>query len=96
MKTKLDKQEMIEAIYEKVANKKNNPWYWIFSNDKYIYDSVMIWDVLDYIWIWSKTISNTTIKNTYDIEIILDLWESKRFPIEKQNNECIEFINKLL
>jgi len=61
-----------------------------------IWHPVMIWDVLDYIWIWSKTISGSVIKNTYDIEIMLNLWKYKRRPIEEQDNEVIDYIYNLI
>ena len=58
-------------------------WAWYFDFE-IIWHSVMIWDVLDYIWCENKRI------------IILTLWVNLRKPIEEQSDECIEYIYNLI
>jgi len=76
----MTKQEMIDKIYEVMADKTL---------------TVMIWDVLDWRENIDKRVQ-TNKEYTEIREFILWLREHKRKPIGDQSTECIEFIYNLI
>lgn len=103
---KPSRQEMIEEIYKKIAERNIKK-----INDqiaKITCKPVMIWDVIDWIeknsesykpiigekffmtWVWKKK------KIKILSECCLFFWKEKRKPIEEQSDECIEFVYNLI
>jgi len=84
-------EDKIKAIYEEIANKG-----FIYSRLQKDYiekdKPVMIWDVLDW-----RTKLNDSKSVYFDEKIVklLALWDTKRLPIEKQSEECIDYIFNL-
>lgn len=76
---------------------KDNSW------DYEIKNPVMIWDVLDYIYInkdklffqWDMDMQNFASYFSVSIWWLLEKWEYKRKPLEMQSNDCIECIYNL-
>lgn len=59
---------------------------------KIIGHPVMIGDCLD----WNDTINQLIVDFEYHQEMILDLWKSKRLPIDEQSDECVSYIHSLI
>lgn len=128
----MNKQDKINAIYEKIANKELNKWcvvndtdyntwkaeifaeYWsrnwimLRQEDlskpyierktdvedwEIIWHSVLIWDVLDYLWEQINPARGTAFDF---ISKILLKWEKKRLSIQDQSEECIDYIYNLI
>lgn len=72
-----------DEINKDISETFNNViWNW-----KIIWHPVMIWDVLDYFWEkeWAMTLDE-----------ILRVWEKKKFPIEDQSDNCIDYVYNLI
>ena len=104
--------EKIEAIYKEISNKELsfgcnysqvvfwNKYYnkvdnkykkWILTWEEIIWHDVMIWDVLD----WKLK----NWKNEFLTWIFHDtayLWHFLRLPIEKQSEQCIDYVYNLI
>lgn len=100
-------KDMIDAIYEKIANKEindaqymlnelNTNWDIKYNHYDEMFDlvnnKVMIGDVLD--WLYKDNLFLSDAHRKWE-DVIL-LWEEKRKPIEEQSDECINYIYNLL
>lgn len=72
--------------------------------DKIIWHPVMIWDILDYIYInkdelffqWDMDMQNFASYFSVSIWWLLEKWEHKRKPLEEQSDDCIKYIYNLI
>lgn len=75
---------------------------WFYTNDWYyefIWHPVMIGDVIDYIEPYWKGYAQDVRfdrERKRKIDIALLQWDKKREPIEKQSDECIDYIYSLI
>lgn len=94
----MNREQKIEAIYEKIANKeKNDAQYmldelnanWDIDYDNYselcdlVEDKLMIGDVLEW-WDFEWT-----------EDVFCKMWKYKCKPIEEQTDECIDYVYNL-
>lgn len=62
-----------------------------------IWHPVMFWDVYQYLENNIKEIKNNLQPNNIDLYVYLSyVWKNKKEPIEKQSNECINYIYIIL
>ena len=91
----MEKENMIKAIYEKIADKKTSYTTTSFETS---YKKVNIWDVIDY----SQKKADRSLQPIAElnhlsfVEELLRVWKLKREPIEEQTLECIEYIYYLI
>lgn len=75
---------------------------WFYTNDWYyefIWHPVMIGDVIDYVEPYWKGYAQDVKfdrERKRKIDIALLQWDKKREPIEKQSDECIDFVYSLI
>jgi len=95
----MTKEQKIKAINEQIGKKTKNLWYKVFSIEKFIYSQVFIWDVLHYwksLWFVDENWIKERIIDSLDCAFIFEYWKYLDQPIEKQTEECINFIHNML
>ena len=94
----MNREQKIEAIYDKVADKILNPLFNVTSTKKHIYSQVRIWDVLDYLEKDVSWINYSTDKTLLMVTIVwlLNRWKEKRKPLEEQSDETIDYLFNLI
>lgn len=88
--------------YFVVKDTLNKDVDWFYTNDWYyefIWHSVMIGDVID--WIepyWSGYAQDVKFcqERKRKIDLVLLQWDKKREPIDTQSDECIDFVYSLI
>ena len=89
----MEKQEMVDIICKTIGQK------WMLYNWRLqeVTNPVMIWDVLDWI---EKNIKEENINDQWwkdtAVNHLLNIYNSKRKPIEDQSELCIKFIYELV
>jgi len=62
------------------------------------YDYIFIWDILELLYKWQKwewTRYEMNSEFPWIIEGLLEIWEFKKDKLERQSDECIDFIYNL-
>lgn len=77
----MNRTEKLDAIYFKIARTWWGTWPW----ETGYYLPVMIGDVLD--WMEERMI--------WPFEILI-IWKTKREPLDKQSDDCVNYIYSLL
>lgn len=89
----MKRNEMLDAINMKIARtQQSDEWTGYFL-------PVMIGDVLDWVeslmkWEWTKWEPNAEYPFVY--ERILEYWKTKREPLDKQSDDCIQYVYNLI